>query len=51
MLTAKEVADLLQLSLRTVRRMLKDGRLRAVRFESALRIRPEAVAALLGDTG
>jgi excisionase family DNA binding protein len=47
LLVVKEAADFLRLSERTVWRMIDDGRLPAVRFGRAVRIRPEALAALM----
>ncbi len=48
LLIVSEAADILRLSPRTVRRMIDDGRLPVVRFGRAVRIRPAALAALLG---
>ena len=47
LLSASEVAEILRLSPRTVRRMIDDGRLSVVRFCRAVRIRPEALTALI----
>jgi excisionase family DNA binding protein len=47
LLVVEEVATLLQLSPRQVRRMIADGRLTAVHVGRAVRIRPEAVVALI----
>jgi excisionase family DNA binding protein len=46
-LTAAEVAEILNMSLRSVRRMLADGRLPFARFGRSVRIRPEALAAMI----
>jgi|HubBroStandDraft_4_1064222.scaffolds.fasta_scaffold4346718_1 excisionase family DNA binding protein len=48
LLTAAEVADRLNISLRTVRRLIKNGMLPIVRIGRLVRIRPEALAALIG---
>jgi excisionase family DNA binding protein len=48
LLTAAEVADRLNISLRTVRRLIKNGMLPIVRIGRSVRIRPEALAALIG---
>ena len=48
LLTASEVADRLNISLRTVRRLIKNGMLPIVRIGRLVRIRPEALAALIG---
>jgi excisionase family DNA binding protein len=47
LLTAKEVAERLNLSERTVRRMIKDGSLPALHFGRAIRIRPETLEELI----
>jgi excisionase family DNA binding protein len=49
LLTAQEVADLLNLSLRTIRRLIAQERLPVVRIGKAVRIRPETLASLIGD--
>jgi excisionase family DNA binding protein len=47
LLTVQEVAELLQLSSRQVRRLIAEKRLEALHLGSSVRVRPEAVAALL----
>jgi excisionase family DNA binding protein len=47
MLTVNEVAEILQISPRTVRRMIGDGRLPVVRIGRAVRVHPDTVAALM----
>jgi excisionase family DNA binding protein len=47
LLTASEVAEILNISVRSVRRMIDDGRLSVVRIGRAVRVRPEAIAALI----
>ena len=47
LLTVAEVADLLKISRRHVRRLIADGRLHVIRLGRAVRIRPESVAALV----
>jgi excisionase family DNA binding protein len=47
LLTAAEVAEQLHMSLRSVRRMIRDGRLPIARFGRAVRIRPEALEKLI----
>jgi excisionase family DNA binding protein len=47
MLTVNEVAEILQISPRTVRRMIDDGRLPVVRIGRAVRVHPDTVAALM----
>ena len=47
LLTAAEVAEMLSVSLRSVRRLIKDGKLPIVRVGRAVRIRPEALEALI----
>ena len=49
LLTAQEVADQLNVSLRTVRRLIAQKKLAIVRIGKAVRIRPEALASLIGD--
>jgi excisionase family DNA binding protein len=49
LLTATEVAQKLKLSVRSVRRLIADGRLPVARLGRSVRIRPEALAALIGD--
>ena len=46
--TVEEVADRLNVSIRTVRRRIKDKTLPIVRFGRLVRIRPEVLAALIG---
>ena len=46
LLTAAEVAEILHLSLRSVRRMMADGRLPFVRLGHSVRVRPEALEAM-----
>ena len=50
LLTVKEVADLLHLSTRQVRRMIAQNDIQAVRLGRSVRIRPEALAATLDMT-
>jgi excisionase family DNA binding protein len=47
LLTAKEAAAHLSLSLRTVRRMIADGRLSIKRIGGSIRIKPEDLRALI----
>ena len=47
LLTAAEAAVTLNLSVRSVRRLIADKRLPIVRIGRAVRIRPEALAALI----
>ena len=47
LLTAAEVAEILHLSLRSVRRMMGDGRLPIVRLGHSVRVRPEALDAMI----
>ena len=47
MLTAAEAARVLNLSLRSVRRRIKEKKLPAIRVGRLVRIRPEALAALI----
>jgi excisionase family DNA binding protein len=47
LLSVSEAAEILRLSPRTVRRLIDDGRLSVVRFGRAVRIRPEALTALI----
>jgi excisionase family DNA binding protein len=51
LLTVAEVAELLRLSPRQVRRFIADGRLRVVRLGRAIRIRPQDVEALVASSG
>jgi excisionase family DNA binding protein len=50
-LTVEEVAEFLHLSTRQVRRMIADDRLQTTRLGRAVRIHPEALAALLKGKG
>jgi excisionase family DNA binding protein len=45
--TAAEIAERLNISIRSVRRMIADGRLPIVRIGGSVRIRPETLAALI----
>jgi excisionase family DNA binding protein len=47
-LTAAEVAELLNLSLRTVRRLIKDQKLRVVHVGHSVRVRPEDLDEFIG---
>jgi excisionase family DNA binding protein len=47
LLTVGQVAERLQVSPRTVWRLIHDGRLPAVRIGRAVRLRPDAVAGLI----
>ncbi len=47
LLTVRQVAARLQVSPRTVRRLIGDERLRAIRIGRAVRVHPDAVAALI----
>lgn len=49
MLTLRDAARALQVSERTLRREIADGRLRAVRLRSLYRIRPEDLATYLAE--
>jgi excisionase family DNA binding protein len=50
LLTAAEVAEILHVSIRSVRRLIKDGKLPIVRVGRSVRIRPEALETLIdGD--
>jgi excisionase family DNA binding protein len=51
LLTVPEVAALLRLSPRSVRRLIADGRLPVVRLGHAIRIRPQDVEALVASSG
>lgn len=48
-MTAHQVADLLQVSLRTVRRLIADGRLPVVRIGHSVRVSKEAFEGLLTE--
>ena len=47
LLTAVEVAEILHISLRSVRRMMADGRLPFVRLGHSVRVLPEALDAMI----
>ena len=47
LLTVEEVAALVHLSVRHIRRLTADGRLPTIHFGRAVRIRPEAVLRLV----
>jgi excisionase family DNA binding protein len=47
--TAAQGAERLNISVRSVRRMIKDGKLPVLRIGRSVRIRPEALAALIGE--
>jgi excisionase family DNA binding protein len=49
LLTPLEVAEILNVSLRSVRRLIADGRLPAKRIGRLVRIRPEALVAIIGE--
>jgi excisionase family DNA binding protein len=49
LLTAKQVARDLNVSLRTVRRLIAQQKLPVVRIGKAVRITPEALAAFIGE--
>jgi len=51
LMTIRQVAEYLQVSISTVRRMLADGRLSGIKVGRAWRIPREAVAQLLADGG
>jgi len=51
LLTVPEVAELLRLSPRSVRRLIAEGRLPIVRLGHAIRIRPQDVDALVASSG
>ena len=48
LLSAAEVAEVLNVSIRTVRRLIKDKKLSVVHVGRAVRIRPEALETLIG---
>jgi excisionase family DNA binding protein len=48
--TVDDVADLLQLSPRTIRRLIAAGKIKVIRFGGAIRIPPSEVDAIL-DSG
>jgi excisionase family DNA binding protein len=47
LLTAADAAEILNVSLRSVRRLIKSQKLPVVRIGRAVRIRPEALATLI----
>ena len=47
LVTVAEAAELLHVSVRQLRRLIADGRLPATRVGRTVRLRPEALAALL----
>jgi excisionase family DNA binding protein len=47
LMTVNEVADLLQISIRQVRRLVANHQLEAIQIGRSVRIRPEALATLL----
>ena len=47
LLTIQDVAEFLQVSTRTVRRLIDTGELAAVRIGRSVRVRPEALQALI----
>jgi excisionase family DNA binding protein len=49
LLTAQEVADQLDVSLRTVRRLIAQKKLAIVHIGAAVRIKPETVAAFIDE--
>jgi excisionase family DNA binding protein len=49
LLTPLEVAAILNVSLRSVRRLIADGRLPVKRVGRLVRIRPEALVAIIGE--
>src|SRR5262249_13325721 len=51
LLTVPDVAELLRLSPRQVRRLIAEGRLPIVRLGRAIRIRPQDVEALVAGSG
>jgi len=51
LLTVDDVATMLQLSPRTVRRMIAVGRLPVIRLGRAVRVHPAALAELLAKSG
>lgn len=50
LLTVPEVAEILKLSCRTVRRLIEDKRLRVVHIGRAVRVHPDAVTALIDSS-
>ena len=51
LLTVDDVAEVLQVSPRSVRRMVADGRLPVIRLGRAVRVHPLAVATLMDGSG
>jgi excisionase family DNA binding protein len=51
LLTATDVAGVLQVSVRTVRRLIAAGSLEAIQVGRSVRIAPEALQAMLGSKG
>lgn len=49
LLTLQQVADRLQVSMSTVRRLVDAGKLKTVRIGRNLRVRPEDLAAYIED--
>ncbi len=47
LLTVAEVAEILNISIRSARRLIANGTLPIIRIGSAVRVRPEALAALI----
>jgi excisionase family DNA binding protein len=50
LLTIKQVAESLQVSQRTVHRLIKDGRLKVVRIRGSVRVRPEDRDSLINES-
>ena len=51
LLTVADVAEILNLHPRSIRRLIADGRLPVVRLGGVIRIRPEAVEELIASAG
>jgi excisionase family DNA binding protein len=51
LLTVADVAKILNLHSRSIRRLIADGRLPVVRLGGAVRIRPEAIEELIASGG
>lgn len=49
LLTARDVADKLQISIRTVRRLIASGKIDVMRVGPLIRISPEALEAYLSE--
>lgn len=49
LLTLQQVADRLQVSMSTVRRLVDAGKLKAIRIGRNLRVRPEDIAAYIEE--